>query len=117
MGNKLDLRAFKSPSAAGGVSILVAAETGVSLTLGTLLYGTPRQDLIGGPDDGARLPATVGYFSPGLGVTRGRHALTFSVPLRVYMDFQPSYAEEAAGRPGGGGLSRSIILTSYAVRF
>lgn len=39
-----------------------------------------------------------------------------SVPLRAYMDFQPSFAEESAGRSGGG-LSRSIILTTYAVRF
>ena len=55
--------------------------------------------------------------SPGVGITRGAHAITFSVPVRAYMNFLPSYIDEAAGKPGGGGLARYMILSSYTVRF
>ena len=100
-----------------GTSLHLSSRFGLSATMGMLFYGTPRQDLVGGRDPGARLPAIVGYLSPGLSVTRGGHALTFSVPIRAYKDFQTSYLDEAANRPGGGGLSRRLILSSYSVRF
>jgi len=100
-----------------GMSTVVSSALGLSVNLGALAYGTPRRDLIGGGAEGNRLPATVGYASPGVGITRGAHSFTFSVPLRVYMNFQPSYVDEAAGRPGGGGLARNLILSSYTVRF
>lgn len=100
-----------------GVSTLVSPALGLSLNLGVLAYGTPRRDIIGGRDDGNRLPATVGYVSPGIGIVRGAHTFTFSVPVRAYMNFLPSYVDAAAGRSGGGGLARRLILASYAVRF
>lgn len=103
-------------SAAGG-SLLLSPKRGFSVSLGALFYGTPRQDLFGGRDEGFRLPAIVGYLSPGVSIARGRHALTASMPVRAYMDFQPSYLDVAAGKPGGGGLSRSMLLSSYSVRF
>jgi hypothetical protein len=103
--------------ASAGVSTLASSSLGLSLNLGALAYGTPRRDVIGGRDNGNRLPATVGYVSPGLGITRGAHTFTFSVPRRVYMNFLPSYADAAAGRSGGGGLARHMILTSYTARF
>jgi hypothetical protein len=103
--------------ASAGVSTLVSPALGLSLNLGLLAYGTPRRDIIGGRDDGNRLPATVGYVSPGIGVTRGAHTFTFSVPVRAYMNFLPSYADAAAGRSGGGGLARRLILAGYTVRF
>ncbi|MGZ3464672.1 MAG: hypothetical protein ACXWMP_14295 [Gemmatimonadaceae bacterium] len=100
-----------------GVSTLVSPALGLSLNLGLLAYGTPRRDLIGGRDNGNRLPATVGYVSPGIGIVRGANAFTLSVPVRAYMNFLPSYVDAAAGRSGGGGLARHLILASYAVRF
>ena len=100
-----------------GASTLVSSALGLSVNLGALAYGTPMQDLIGGRDGGQRLPATVGYLSPGVGITRGAHTLTFSVPMRAYMDFRPSYLDKTAGRAGGGGLARRLILSSYTVRF
>jgi hypothetical protein len=101
---------------AGG-NVRVSSGLGLSLTFAGMFYGTPRQDLIGGRDAGARLPATVGYLSSGIGAVRARHAVTVSVPIRIYMDFQTSYLDDAGGRPGGGGLSRRMILASYSVRF
>lgn len=100
-----------------GVSTLVSPAMGLSLSLGALAYGTPRRDVFGGRDNGHRLPATVGYVAPGLGITRGANTFTISVPMRVYMNFLPSYVDAAAGRSGGGGLARHLILTSYTVRF
>jgi hypothetical protein len=103
--------------ASGGISTLVSSALGLSANLGVLSYGTPRRDLIGGRDDGQRLPAIVGYVSPGVGITRGAHTLTLSVPLRAYMNFRRSYLDAAAGATGGGGLARHLILASYSVRF
>ena len=103
--------------ASAGVSTLVSTELGLSVNLGALAYGTPRRDLIGGRDDGERLPMTVVYAAPGVGITRGAHTLTLSVPLRAYMNFRPSYVDDAAGARGGGGLARRLILSSYTMRF
>jgi len=103
--------------ASGGLSSLVSPSLGLSLSLGAQAYGTPRRDLIGGRDDGQRLPMTVVYVSPGLGITRGAHTVTFSLPVRAYMNFRPSYLDQAAGAVGGGGLARRLIVSSYSVRF
>lgn len=103
--------------ASAGFSTLASSALGLSVNLGAVAYGTPRRDVIGGRDGGQRLPMIVGYVSPGVGITRGVHTITFSVPVRAYMDFRPSFLDEAAGRPGGGGLARHLILSSYAVRF
>lgn len=100
-----------------GVSTLVSSTIGLSVNLGALAYGTPRRDLIGGRDAGNRLPATVGYASPGIGLGRGAQTITVSAPVRVYMDFLPSYADDAVGKPGGGGLARHLWLMSYTIRF
>ena len=100
-----------------GVSTLVSSALGLSVNVGALAYGTPRRDVFGGRDGGHRLPATVGYVSSGVGFTRGAHTVTFSVPVRAYMNFRPSYVDEAAGKLGGGGLAQHLILASYVVRF
>ena len=100
-----------------GVSTLISPKLGLSVNLGALAYGTPRRDLIGGRDNGERLPAIAAYASPGIVIRRGAHTLTLSVPVRAYMDFRPSFVDETAGAPGGGGLARRLILTSYSIRF
>ena len=102
--------------ASGGVSTLVAPALGLSVNLGALAYGTPRRDVIGGRDNGQRLPMAVVYASPGIGVTRGAHTFTFSIPVRAYMNFRPSYVDDATGAHGGGGLARRLILSSYTMR-
>ena len=99
------------------MSTFVSSTLGLSANLGVLAYGTPRRDVFGGRDDGERFPAISGYVSPGIGITRGAHTVTLSVPLRAYMNFRPSFVDAAAGIPGGGGLARHLVFVSYAVRF
>jgi hypothetical protein len=101
----------------GSPPTLISPKLGLSANLGGLVYGTPCRELIGGRDNGERLPAIAAYASPGIGITLGAHTLTFSVPVRAYMDFRPSYVDETAGAPGGGGLARRLIFTSYSIRF
>jgi hypothetical protein len=116
-GSTLHWAAPDTWDASAGVSTLISSALGLSANLGVLAYGTPRRDVFGGRDDGERFPAISGYVSPGLGVTRGANTLTFSVPVRAYMNFRPSLVDAAAGSPGGGGLARRLILVSYSVRF
>ena len=116
-GSTVHMASADTWDASGGVSTLVSTSLGLSLNLGALAYGTPRRDLIGGRDNGQRLPMTVIYASPGVGITRGAHTITFSVPMRAYMNFRPSYVDDGLGLRGGGGLARRLILSSYTIRF
>jgi len=116
-GSTLHWAAPDTWEGSAGVSTLVSSALGLSVNLGALAYGTPRRDVFGGREDGERLPAIVGYVSPGIGITRGVHTITFSVPVRAYMNFRQSYFDQSAGLPGGGGLARHLILSSYTVRF
>jgi hypothetical protein len=116
-GSTLHWAAPDTWDASAGVSTLLSSALGLSLNLGALAYGTPRRDVFGGRDDGERLPAISGYVSPGIGITRGAHTITVSVPVRAYMNFRPSFVDDAAGAPGGGGLARRLVLSSYSVRF
>jgi hypothetical protein len=100
-----------------GLSSLIVTRYGLSVNLGVLAYGTPRRDLIGGRDNGERLPAIAAYTSPGIGVTRGGQTFSLSVPIRTYMSFPPSYVDANAGAPGGGGLARRLVISSYSIRF
>lgn len=100
-----------------GVATAAAPNLGVSASLGVRFDGTTRRDLIGGRDDGFRRPAVVGYLDPGVALVRGNHAVTASVPLRIYKNFRRSYLDEQKGRPGGGDLARRLLLLSYARTF
>jgi hypothetical protein len=117
LGSTLEWAVPDTWEASMGASTLISPEHGVSLNIGSLFNGTPRQDLIGGKDDLHRLPAIAGYLAPGASMTRGANTFSLSIPVPYYMDFQPSYADEAAGRPGGGGLARYMVMSSYSVRF
>jgi hypothetical protein len=116
-GSTLHWSAPDTWEASAGLSTLITSSLGLSANLGLLTYGTPRRDVFGGRDNGERLPAISGYVLPGIGIIRGAHALTLSVPVRAYMNFRPSFVDAAAGIPGGGGLARHLLLASYAVRF
>ena len=116
-GSTLHWAAPDTWEGSAGVSTFVSSALGLSANLGVLAYGTPRRDVFGGRDHGERLPAISGYLAPGIGITRGAHTLTFSVPVRAYMNFRPSLVDAAAGSLGGGGLARRLVLVSYAVRF
>ena len=100
-----------------GAALALWPGQGLSATVGVRFDGTRRKDLIGGGGTADRLPATAGFLDPGMTFTRGSHTLSLSFPLRVYKNFPPSLADQVAGDGGGGGLSRSMILTSYSYRF
>jgi hypothetical protein len=116
-GSPVDWAVPDTWDASAGLSTLVSTSLGLSVNLGAVAYGTPRRDIIGGRDNGQRLPMTVVYASPGFGITSGAQTITFSVPLRTYMNFRPSYVDDATGFHGGGGLARRLFLSSYTVRF
>jgi hypothetical protein len=107
--------------ARAGASMVLWPAQGISASLGVRFDGTPLGDVIGGKDLGFRHPATVGYVDPAIAFTRGPHTLTLNVPARIYMNWQVSYADQAAGTPDkglGGGLPDHYNITAtYSVRF
>lgn len=104
-------------SASAGVGMMVWPEQGFNVNLDARFGGTTRRDLIGGKDDGFRLPATTGYVAPALELIRGAHTISLSIPVLVYKNFQPSYVDVQAGKLGGGGLAKHVVLVGYSLRF
>ena len=94
-------------------------EQGFSARVGVIFSGTRKQDLIGEKDDAEvhRLPATAGYLAPGLTLTQGIHTVAFGIGTRIYKNFKPSIADDLAGKKGGGGLAKYLVMASYSVRF
>jgi hypothetical protein len=104
-------------SANAGIGVALWPEQGLTGGLNARLGGTTQKDLLGGKDDGFRLPAATGYFMPNLTLARGRHMIEAALPVLVYRNFPPSDVDLAAGKLGGGGLAKYAILVGYSVRF
>jgi len=100
-----------------GVAYAVWPERGLSTSLGLRFDGTPVGDVFGGKDNSQRFPAIGGFAEPGLSLNIGRHNLQMTVPVRIYQDYVRSAIDVATGAPGGGGMTRYMLVTSYSVRF
>src|SRR5262249_37740057 len=100
----------------GGVAYAVWPERGLSLSLGGRFDGTPVADLIGGKDNYQRFPAIGGFAEPGLSLNMGQHNLQLTVPLRIYQNYRRSAVDLSTGAPGGGGMTKFMLVTSYSVR-
>ena len=100
-----------------GVAYAVWPRRGLSASLGLRFDGTPVGDVFGGRDNSQRFPAIGGFAEPGLSLNIGRHNLQMTVPLRIYQDYGRSAVDVATGSAGGGGMTKYMLVTSYAVRF
>ena len=116
-GSTLRWAAPDSWNATVGVARVLWPGQGLGIDLSARFAGTPRRDLIGGRDAGYRLPATTGYLTPSVALTRGAHSVSLAVPVLLYRNFLPSYVDLEAGKLGGGGLADYQLLAGYSVRF
>ena len=116
-GSTLHWAAPDAWNATLGIARVLWPEQGLGIDLSARFAGTPRRDLIGGRDDGYRLPATTGYVTPSVALTRGGHSFSLAVPVLLYRNFLPSYVDLETGKPGGGGLAAYQLLAGYSVRF
>lgn len=57
-------------------------------TLGYIVSGVPREDLIGG-SDGFRRPATLAYLAPGISLTIAGQSFSISLPMMAYENIKP----------------------------
>lgn len=93
------------------------SRTFVSASLGWREDATTKRDLFGGSDLQFRAPAIVGYLDNGLSLVKGRHAISLSVPIRVYQNYRQSDADVALNRQGGGDLARYLVLVEFSRRY
>lgn len=92
------------------------AEAGVSFpspirwvtpTLGYIVSGVPRRDLIG-KSDGFRRPATLGYVAPGFDLTAFGQTFNFSFPVVAHINVKPPIHPTQVG-------SRTLYFTDATV--
>lgn len=57
-------------------------------TLGYIVSGVPRRDLIGG-SDGFRRPATLAYLAPGISLVLAGQSFSISLPMLAYENIKP----------------------------
>lgn len=100
-----------------GVTSVIAPRYGVTLSLGMRQDATTRADLFGGKDMAFRRPAVVGYYDPGLSVTKGRNTFYANVPIRAYQNFRVDYSYKPGDRVLGGDLAKYLIFTGFTHRF
>ena len=103
-------------NARAGVAYELSSNLGLSVRLGGRLDGIPFHDLVG-RSDGFRRPANIGYLEPGVTIGRGKHAIFFDLPVRVYSNFRPSAVDTQLGQVGGGDLANYLLLAAYQFRF
>jgi hypothetical protein len=95
---------------------------GVSASLGVRFDGVPVRDIIGG-DGGFRAAGQIIYLDPGLSFTRGKSALTLSIPVRLHGEFRRNVLDRAPPLPTGdlpgdrGDLASSLVFLGYTYRF
>ena len=103
-------------NARAGVAYELSSNLGLSVRLGGRLDGIPFHDLVG-RSEGFRRPAIIGYLEPGVTIGRGKHAIFFDLPVRVYSNFRPSAVDTRLGQLGGGDLANYLLLAAYQFRF
>jgi hypothetical protein len=100
-----------------GVAYSLWPSGGLSASLGGRIDGIPYSDLVtipihgvGGGPPGFRRPGYTVYLDPGLALTRGNTTFTLSVPIALQQSFEPSAADIATGRKGGGDLANYLVF-------
>ena len=104
-------------SARMGGAFAVLPDHGLTMSIGGRIDGIPIHDLLGGGDDSTiKRTAYIVFAEPGLSFTRGRSAITVSVPYRMKVNRQKSLYEQRTNGLGGGGFAKYLLFASYSHR-
>lgn len=104
-------------SARLGLAYTVLPSTGLSLSLGGRIDGTPVHDVFGGGDEAYRRPGYVIYADPGVALTRGKNYFSLNVPLRLHANrLKNALEEKNSAAINGGGFAKALIFLSYTRR-
>ena len=117
-GSLQNARVVAPNSATDQFSVAVGASLNArsgwpSPSLGWRMEGVPVSDLLG-PSDGSRRPGTIHFVEPGLTFTRGRHALTGTVPVRLRVNIKDS---PASVRVEDATVPDVLFTIAHQVRF
>lgn len=85
---------------------------GLGASLSWRMEGLRRYDLLG-DSHGWRRPGTAMFVEPGISYTKGRHAVSFHMPIGYYYNRRPN---PYTGFAGDATFPRHIFLSSYSVR-
>lgn len=85
---------------------------GFTGSLSWRMEGLRRYDLLGG-SHGWRRPGTAMFVEPGISYAKGRHAVSFNMPIGYYYNRRPN---PYTGIAGDATFPRHIFLSSYSVR-
>ena len=102
--------------ARAGVTQLISARHGLTVSLGARWEGVPSSDLIGG-DKGFRRPGYIISIEPGISIMTGRSSISLSVPFAIERNRVRSYADKLSGRHGDAAFADFLVNLTYAHRW
>jgi hypothetical protein len=104
-------------AARAGVSWLLPRARGFALSAGGRVFGITTRDLIAGGNLYFRRPGYEAYIEPGVSWSSSRHAVMFSLPVRIAQNKRDSLLDISRGTHEGADFARFLIIASYARRF
>ncbi|BET68594.1 hypothetical protein ASA1KI_35120 [Opitutales bacterium ASA1] len=99
-----------------GLTHVVSARRGLTVSLGGRWEGVPSSDLIGG-DKGFRRPGYSISIEPGLAISMARSSFSITVPYAIERNRVRSYADKLNGRHGDAAFADFLVNVSWAYRW
>ena len=99
-----------------GVSAPLARQRAVSGSLSARLEGVPVRDVFGS-SEGFRRPGYALSIEPGLVFSRGKSAVSVSVPFAWRRNRQQSVPDKADNTIGDAAFADYVVLTGYSYTF
>ncbi len=99
-----------------GLQVGPSSWRGFTVGLGGRMEGVPVRDLVGS-STGRRRPGYMASVEPSISWSRGKNAVSFSMPWAVIRNRQRSVADLYSGGHGDAAFPDYVVLSSYSRRF
>ena len=100
----------------GGAAFPIPKTTSMSFSAGVRVEGVPVNDLLGGSEH-FRRPGVAVSFEPSIHIAKGKHGITFGVPIAVYRNRFVSVPDKARGAHGDAAFADYLVMGAYTRRF
>jgi hypothetical protein len=99
-----------------GLSYIIWADQGLSLSLGPRMEGVPVEDWFGS-SEGSRRPGYSIAIEPGVTWTHKKLAVTITAPVAIERNREASVSDIRTGRHGDAAFADWILTSSISYRF